>query len=117
MPIKYIVDRDISVKRLQLDRATGVLAVAPYRELFLRGPVPMGWLGKAAALHGKTLHVAIALWWRHGIAKGQPFKLTQQVTKCLHVGRDAASEGLVRLERAGLIQVERRPGKRPIISM
>ena len=113
----YTSDRHVPVRRLQLDRASGALAAAPRKALFLRGPVPLEWLERAAALPGKTLNVAIALWWRHGMAKGKPFKLTQQALKRLHVERDAASAGLVRLERAGLIRVEPRPGQRPIISM
>ena len=117
MTTAYTSDRHVPVRRLQLDRASGALAAAPREALFLRGPVPLEWLGKAAALPGKTLNVAIALWWRHGMAKGKPFKLTQQALKYLHVERDAASSGLVRLERAGLIQVERRTGQRPIISI
>ena len=93
------------------------LAAAPRGELFLRGPVPLEWLQQAAALPGKTLNVAIALWWLHGMAKGKPFKLTRQALKYLNVERDAASAGLIRLERAGLIGVERKPGQRPTISM
>ena len=77
----------------------------------------MDWLGQAAALPGKTLHVAIALWWRHGMAKGRPFKLTQVALNYMNVERDAASTGLRRLERAGLIKVERRPGQRPTIAV
>ena len=117
MTTAYTSDRHVPVRRLQLDRASGALAAAPREALFLRGPVPLDWLGRAAALPGKTLNVAIALWWRHGMAKGKPFKLTQQALKSLHVERDAASAGLVRLEQAGLIQVERRTGQRPIISI
>ena len=117
MTTTYTSDRHVPVRRLQLDRASGALAAAPREALFLRGPVPLEWLGRAAALPGKTLNVAIALWWRHGMAKGKPFKLTQQALKYLHVERDAASAGLVRLEQAGLIQVKRRPGQRPIISI
>lgn len=117
MPTAYTFDRNVPVRRLQLDRTSGVLAAAPREALFLRGPVPLEWLGRAAALPGKTLNVAIALWWRHGITKGKPFKLTQQALKYLHVERDAAGAGLVRLERAGLIKVERRAGQRPIISI
>ena len=110
-------NHDVPVKRLQLDRVSGALVAATRNALFLRGPVPLDWLGRAAALPGKTLNVAIALWWRHGMAKGKPFKLTKQALKSLHVERDAASAGLARLEQAGLIQVERRPGQRPIISI
>jgi hypothetical protein len=110
-------DIHIPVRRLQLDVATGTLVVSPKKELFLRGPIPLEWLGVAAQLPGKTLNVAIALWWRHGMANGKPFKLTRKALKTLNVERDAASAGLTRLEQAGLIQVERKPGQRPVISI
>lgn len=107
----------VPVKRLQLDIATGGLVAAPKAALFLRGPIPLAWLGRAASLPGKTINVAIALWWCHGMAKGKPFKLTQTALKTLNIERDAASTGLTRLEEADLIRVERRPGQRPTISM
>ncbi len=87
------------------------------KELFLRGPIPMTWLSKAAKLPGKTLNVALSLCWLYGMAKGKPFKLTQKALNLLHVGRDAASDGLVRLEQEGLIRVERQAGQRHIISI
>ena len=77
----------------------------------------LGWLGQAAALPGKTFQVAVALWWRHGMAKGQPFKLTRMALEIFAVERDAASLGLARLEHAGLIHVARRPGQRPLITI
>ena len=51
------------------------------------------------------------------MAKGKPFKLTQTALKTMNVERDAANDGLARLEQAGLIQVERKPGQRPTISI
>jgi hypothetical protein len=113
----YTSDLHLPVRRLQLDGATGTLMVAPEKEPFLRGPVPLEWLGVAAKLPGKTLNVAIALWWRHGMAKGKPFKLTQSALKTLNVERDAERTGLARLEQAGLIQIERKAGQRPTISI
>jgi hypothetical protein len=110
-------DRDVPIKRLQLDATTGKLVESPKAALFLRGPIPLDWLGSAATLPGKTLHVGIALWWLHGMAKGKPFKLTQKALQTLNVERDAASAALVRLEQAGLIRVERKPGQRPAVSM
>jgi hypothetical protein len=111
------LDRDVPVKRLQLDTTTGKLAAAPKAELFLRGPIPLAWLGSAAALPGKALNIGIALWWLQGMAKGKPFKLTKLALKTLNVERDAASVALGRLEQAGLIRVARKPGQRPTISM
>ena len=110
-------DLAIPVKRLQLDATTGKLVKSPKATLFLRGPIPLDWLGAAAALPGKTLHVGIALWWLHGMARGKPFKLTQKALRTLNVERDAASAALVRLELAGLIRVVRKAGQRPTVSM
>ena len=110
-------DHDIPVRRLQFSHLTRTLVDAPPATLFLKGPVPLGWLGQAAALPGKTFQVAVALWWRHGMAKGQPFKLTRKALKIFAVERDAASLGLVRLEHAGLIHVARQPGQRPLITI
>lgn len=110
-------DSDIPVRRLQLDAVTGRLTVSPNKVLFLKGPIPLEWLGRAAKLPGKTINVAIALWWRHGMANGKPFKLTQMSLKYLCVERDAASDGLVRLEQAGLIKIEKSSGQRPTISI
>ena len=108
---------DVPVRRLQLDPVTGKLTLAPKKILFLRGPIPLEWLSRATVLSGKTLNVAIALWWLHGMSNGKPFKLTRIALKYLSVGRDAASDGLVRLEQAGLIHVERKKGQRPVISI
>jgi hypothetical protein len=113
----YTSDLDLPVRRLQLDAATGAFVKAPKKEPFLRGPIPMAWLEVALKLPGKTINVAIALWWRRGMAKGKPFKLTQTALKLVNVERDAANDGLTRLEQVGLIQVERKPGQRPIISI
>ncbi len=113
----YTPDRNVPVKRLQLGVASGTLASDPKKELFLRGPIPLEWLAAAAKLPGKTINVALALWWRHGMAEGKPFKLTQRALTAMNVERDAERAGLARLEDAGLIAVERRPGQRPIISI
>ena len=110
-------DRGVPVKRLQLDATTRKLVESPKAALFLRGPIPLDWLGSAAGLPGKTLHVGIALWWLHGMYKGKPFKLTQKALQTLNVERDAARAALVRLEQAGLIRVKRQNGQRPTVSM
>jgi hypothetical protein len=110
-------DRDIPVKRLQLDATTGKLVESPKAMLFLRGPIPLDWLGSAAALPGKTLNVGIALWWLHGMAKGKPFKLTQKAIQTLNIERDATSAALMRLEQAGLIRMVRKPGQRPTVTL
>jgi hypothetical protein len=113
----YTSDIHLPVRRLQLDSSTRTLVAAPKKASFLRGPIPLEWLTVAANLPGKALHLAIALRWRHGMVKGKPFKLTKTALAALNVERDAERLGLTRLEQAGLIQVERKPGQRPTISI
>jgi hypothetical protein len=113
----YTSDSDIPVRRLQLSSATGTLVAAPKKDPFLRGPIPLDWISSAAHLPGKTLNLAIAVWWRHGMSNGKPFKLTQTALKKLNVERDAERAGLARLEQEGLIKVERKPGQRPTIQV
>lgn len=111
----YTHDIMIPVKRLHFNHASKSWVNAPLKLPFLRGPIPIAWLSKAAQLPGKTLHVAIALWWLHGMAKGAPFKLTGKALEYLHVSRDAVTDGLARLEQQDLISVERNAGQRPVI--
>ena len=110
-------DRDIPVKRLQLNVVTNQFEYSPKKALFLRGPIPLDWLARAAGLPGKTLNVSLALWWHHGMAKGKPFKLTRKALEYFNVERDAVGKALSRLEQAGLIQVERSSGRRPTITI
>ncbi len=110
-------DRDIPVKRLQLNVVTGNLVGVPKKKLFLRGPIPLEWLAEAATFPGKTLNVALALWWIYGMTKGKPFQLTGGALMHLNVERGAANRGLARLEEAGLIQVDRKPGQRPTVTI
>ena len=84
---------------------------------FLKGPIPMAWLNAAAKLPGKTLNVGIAIWWLAGMSKTTAFKLTRKALNQLGVSRDAASDGLRRLEANGLILVKRLPGQRSTVEI
>ena len=106
-----------SEKRLQLDIDTGKLVPIPKKKLFLRGPVPMDWLSKAAELPGKTLNVALAIWWLQGMTQSESFKLTRKSLILFNIKRNAASISLKRLEGAGLIKIQKKIGQRPVISI
>ena len=111
----YITDSCIPVKRLQLDSASRTLVDAPIKSLFIRGPISLSWLSSAASLSGKTINVALALWWLNGLSKGKPFKLTQKALDHLNVSREIAGDCLHRLEQQKLIRVKRRNGCSPVV--
>ncbi len=52
---------------------------------FLKGPIPLLWISAACALPGKAPHVAVALWYRQGLARGKPIDLTRAVLERFHV--------------------------------
>ena len=86
-------------------------------EWFVKGPIPGEWIGRAATLPGKTLHVALALWYVAGLGKRRRVKLTGKVLERFGVGRDAGYGGLKRLEAAGLVEVERHSGRCPWVTI
>ena len=75
----------------------------------------MDWIAAAAALPGKTLNAALALWWLAGMKGHSEFKVTRQALSYLQVSDDAYRDALSRLEKARLVTVQRRPGQRAIV--
>jgi hypothetical protein len=84
---------------------------------FLRGPVPLWWLVRAAALPGKALAVGIALWYRKGVTDRDVVRPSWKLWDRFGVGRHAAYRALSNLEAAGLIAVERQVGKNPTVTI
>jgi hypothetical protein len=87
---------------------------------FLRGPIPWSWLRKAATAsgHGSGFKVAVALWFLAGIHKQTAtVKLSGKVLYELGVERHAGYRGLAALEEAGLVTVERYPGRNAVVTI
>ena len=108
-------DRNIPVRRLKQNPATGKWEEAVAKPLFISGPIPLPWVEQAAQLPGKAFVLGIGLWWLHGMARDAEVKLTKRLLQTFNVSRAAAADGLARLEKAGLVQVKRAPGKRPSV--
>lgn len=86
-------------------------------ERFLKGPVPLEWLSAAAYLPGKSMHVAIALWFLAGLTESRQVTLSNVIA--LRFGSDRSSKyrALAWLERARLIEVERKLGRAPVVTL
>lgn len=80
-------------------------------EKFLKGPVPLNWLGRAAQLPGKSLHVGAALWFLKGLCRSNTITLSNGVLAVFGVDRHAKYRALNCLEQAGLIRCERHTGR------
>ncbi len=79
---------------------------------FLKGPVPLDWLQRAAALPGVSLHVAVYLRFMQGLTRSQTVRVSPKALLEFGVkNRWAVSRALGYLEEAGLVAVERAPGR------
>lgn len=84
---------------------------------FLRGPIPLDWLSAAAGLPGKSLHVGLALWLEAGFRNSAVVPLSNLTGRYFGLDRNAKYRGLDWLEQAGLISVERKLGRAPIVAI
>lgn len=85
---------------------------------FIRGPIPLCWIQRAATLPRCGLMVALAIAFCRGLEKSNSFRLCPARLRELHVTRSSAARGVAALEAAGLIQVkERKPGHALVIEV
>ena len=86
-------------------------------EHFLKGPVPLAWLEIAAKLPGKSLHAGVALWYTAGLTRSRSVALSNIAGGKLGLDRNSKYRALHWLERAGLVAVERKLGRAPIVTI
>jgi hypothetical protein len=84
---------------------------------FLKGPVPWSWIAAAAALPGQALLVGLCVWRLVGATKSNTFPFGNSDLKPIGIDRATKSRALCALERAGLIEVTRQPGRFPKVTV
>lgn len=113
IPSNALVER-----RHSWSSGTSAYAVAPEKSAgFIKGPLPLSWMQQAGCMSGKTLHVALTLWYLAGLQKSTTVKLAAKPLAGMGVSRDAKYEALERLEAAGLIAIEQAPGQAPMVTL
>jgi hypothetical protein len=89
-------------------------------ELYLGGPIPLGWLSRAAALPGRALHVGNALWFEalcHK-AKSAAVRLPMKTRRRFGLAHARTyRRALQTLVAAGLVKAQGRPGRSPVITI
>jgi hypothetical protein len=86
-------------------------------ERFLKGPIPMSWLITAARQGGKAFHVGVALWHLAAMKNSARVSLSGSVLTSFGVSRYSTSRALESLEGAKLVEVERHPGRRSVVTI
>ncbi len=86
-------------------------------ELFLRGPIPLVWLATASELRGKALAVGLVIWFVRGLTAKSSMTIKSSAWAKFNLSRFTIYRGLKELESAGLVTVERRRGRCPVVTI
>ena len=79
--------------------------------------VLLDWLITAAQLPGKSLHVGVALWAIGELQNSRVVTLSNITSLRFGLDRNAKYRALAWLEEAGLISVERKAGRAPLVTI
>lgn len=79
--------------------------------------VPMVWVERLAGAFGNTWVIAMHLLYLHWKDNGKPIKLANGMLKSDGISRYTKHRSLADLERRGLIEVERRPRRSPLVKL
>ncbi len=83
----------------------------------LQGPIPIAWLQAAAKLPGRSLHAGVALWIAASQLRARVVPLSNLDGARLGCGRSQKYRALAWLEAAGLVRVQRRLGRSPMVTI
>ena len=86
-------------------------------EKFLKGPIPLNWLSRAAQLQGKSLQVGLSLWFLAGLTNSRTMKLSQSTLCDFGVNRQCKYRALKWLEDAQLISIKGENGQSPEVTL
>lgn len=88
-----------------------------FTKYFLKGPVYLHWLEICAKQGGKCLNLGVAICFMAGLKKKQTFKIQRKFLELLCIDRGAVYSNLKKLEKVGLISVNRKNGASPVITV
>lgn len=87
------------------------------RGKFIAGPIDIIWLSGARKLGVSALWVGLGLWFLKGLRKSDSFVVSNLIVRELGVQPDAKRRALRKLERAGLITIEKRGKRSPRVTL
>ena len=84
---------------------------------FIKGPIPLDWIEVAIPLGRKAINVAMAIWYCYGFKHETEIKLTPTKLKPFRVTTETARTILHKFEAAGLVSVDRKQGRSPLVTI
>jgi DNA-binding transcriptional ArsR family regulator len=90
---------------------------SPIRNKFIAGPIDVSWVCQASRLGVKALLVGLALWHLKGLRRDDSFLVSNLMLQEWGIQPDAKRRALRKLEKAGLITVERQGKRSPRVTL
>jgi DNA-binding transcriptional ArsR family regulator len=91
--------------------------VSPVRGKFIAGPIDVSWIVQASRLGVGALFLGNFLWYLRGLRKSDTFTVSNLMLREWGIQPDAKRRALRKLEKAGLIRVERRGKRSPQVTL
>jgi hypothetical protein len=121
------IQSPFSLSQLDLDKELGtpsegstslrLLRPSQKHRLFIKGPIPFGWLRRANEIGGTTGIVATALWFYVGLKGTRTFKVDGRLDELCGLSRQTRNQCLKRLHTHRLVQLSPRHGAYPQIQI
>jgi hypothetical protein len=90
----------------------------PPRAKFVKGPLPIGWICAAVRCgDNQALPILLALKAKSDATRETWVKPPATILQALGITRMARSRAIAALEHAGLIEIQRRRGRPPLVSL
>jgi len=84
---------------------------------YIKGPIPLDWIICAAQLGGKTVNLALALWYLKGLQRSDTVILTHKMLREFGVSVNTSYRLLERMEGSGLVRIKQQPGSAPRVTI
>ncbi len=85
---------------------------------FILGPLPLTWFSHASRLASKACNVALAIWYKRGLAKStEDLPITPKVLAEFDVSARTGRRVLQLFDENGLIELKRQSGKSPRVTI
>jgi hypothetical protein len=112
------LDYDPKVEnRMVYNLETGEFKKPPNKSQLYIQTISLPWISEATQLPYSALRVGLACWFMDGCNKQKPFTLSRATSLHFSIAKWDKQRGLKQLENAGLIEIQRQPGRLSLISL
>jgi hypothetical protein len=121
------IHKALSLDQIDVDKELGIsikdVPLVPQQRppqtnrLFIKGPIPFGWLRRANAIGGTTGIVATSLWFYVGLNGAKTFKVDGRLDQLCGLSRQTRDKCLKRLHTHRLLRLSPHHGSFPWIQI